>query len=653
MTTTSQTAILTIALAILPLAATSADLAGTVFRDKNRNGLRDPGEEGVAAMLEVFGTKDAGGVIDANLGVASDGSLVVGPSEIENGCYLLRLTPPAGFRLALPRADCPGQGLAHPVGTRRYGSPRGLIDRLRGGSLRYFALGDSIAEPVSGCAIFPRDATDYVKWLGQRLGCVGTGVVRENEAIGGMLTPDLLQPAGTCGPPNLPVPGDPGDRCDNIFDTIARGAELIAISIGGNDWRDAEPADQTEPFDPAEVQASVNLLLSARANLQEILSTLASELPTADVIVNSVYDPSAPTCASTDFHNLWIPIWDQMLREVTWGQGERFGVAEVYPEYAHQDVNGGNCCGRRDAICLPGVDGIHPNVDGAEMHLEKVWDAVGGVSLGPKDGIAATSNPNVDFPVVELVATRFPSAFDDRTTGVTTPDAVFARDDAGATVPAGVGEFVVHGFDASPADIVPTHVVVAVRYRTVGTAGGGDPRDGHWLEASVDGNFQAPQFTVTGWNTMTPIVGAGPTAPAPNALPDVPQWREVRAFVSRQLSDDGRATGVYDFRAPDWADVATLAVRLRRDVRGGVDPVAIEWDAAWIEVYGYRSSGLTVYRSSTAQNLLTSPFTTVTGAPFDDVAAPVPVLFYAVSDGAGFPARIDLIRQGAGVRIGW
>src|SRR6185369_2006928 len=125
-------------------------------------------------------------------------------------------------------------------------------------------------------------------------------------------------------------------------------------------------------------------------------------------------DNRAGTCASSDFHRVWAPIWNQVIRDVTWGQGERFAVAEVYPEYAHEDLRlgGGACCGATGQVCL---DGIHPTAAGAKRHLEKVWDAAGGVALGPRDGIGATSNPDLTFPAEELVAVRWPTAWDDRT----------------------------------------------------------------------------------------------------------------------------------------------------------------------------------------------------------------------------------------------
>jgi hypothetical protein len=219
-----------------------------------------------------------------------------------------------------------------------------------------------------------------------------------------------------------------------------------------------------------------------------------------------------------------------------------------------------------------------------------------------------------------------------------------------------VSELVLSGFDALPAAIIPTQVVAVVRYRT--SAASTETPDGHFFEVSVDGSFAAPGVEVTDWNAVVPIVGAGTNAPAPNALPHVPEWREVRATVSRNLRDDGRAVGRYRFDPPDWTDIANLAIRLRTTTRGVPDAVDIEWDAAWLEVYGYRASGpLNVYRSAVSDQLV-DPANAVGAAtlgPFDTVAPASPILFYAVDDGSGSnPAVIWMVAEpGALARIYW
>ena len=646
----SRTAALLALLALLaPIrTANAADLSGLVFRDKNGDGRQDPGEEGLDATIEVFGRSDAAGTLDINLVTAADGSFFLGPADIGDGCYVVRVQPPAGFRLGRARRDCPAPGLGHPVvGARRYASLPYLIDRLRGGSLLHISLGDSINEPASLCTLFPRDNTDYIGWLGERLACIAPTAMTDNEAIGGKETRHLLETAGTCEPPALPVPGDPGDRCDNVHDTIARTPDLVTVSIGGNDWLGSEPSQQSEPFPMSEVQVSVEALLDARRNAQEILAALATELPTTDVMVNTVYDNAAPSCASTDFHNIWIPMWNQMLRDLVWGQGASFSVVEVYPEYGHEDLNGADCCGEEDLIC---GDGVHPVHEGAEVHLEKAWDALGGVNLGMRDGIGATSNPDLLFPAEELVAMRPATEVASSTAGVIDPTAALIADDRGALVPTG-DEIVLRAFDAVPAGIIPTHVVVAVRYRT--TAAVASEPDGHFFDAATDGAFAVPAFTVTGWNTITPILGAGSNAPAPNAIPDVPEWREVRALLTRNLADDGRATGQYSFPVIDWIDVATLAVRLRVEARGAADGRQIEWDAAWVEVYGYVDpGGYTVFRDPVAPPV--TPLATTSVSPFDEMPPVAPVLYYAVDDGAGQPAVIHMTREAMGsVRIRW
>ena len=654
-------AVLLIPVLVAPAAVVAAELGGTVFHDKNGDGLRDPGEAGLVTTVELFGRGDSRGPLDSTFVTGVDGRFFIGAADVDDGCYATRVTPPPGFRFGQPNRGCPGAGLAAPVGTRRYGAPQHLIDALRMGALTHVGLGDSIAEPASLCTIFPLDNTDYLKWLKDRLECTGVAVDHRNEAIGGKLSHDLLLPAGSCQWPLVQDPLQQEDqRCNNVYDAVAMNPELITISIGGNDWLGAEPDEsaQSEPFDPIDLQRSVEALLSARANLQETLAMLATELPTSDVVVNTVYDNWASSCASTAFHNIWIPVWNQMLRDGVWGHGDRFQVAEIYPEYAHQDLNGGNCCGQRDRIC---GDRVHPNRDGALMHLEKVFDAAGLVNLGPRDGIAATTNLDLNFPMLELVTVREPSVVTDRTAGTTSPDAVLVADNAGAEVVAGDGELVVSGFDAAPDGVDILKVVVAVRYHTRADQPqpGADPLDGHYFEASTDGGFLPPQYTVTGWNTVVPIVGAGATAPQPNALPDVPAWREVRATLTKNLLDDGRARGYYEFPALDWNDVATLAVRLRWADAGNPDPERyVVWDAVWLEIYGCRRvpQDFNVYRATSPVNLIDPGnfLAFAPSGPYDDLAVPSdPLLFYAVDDGAGNPAVIRMTGDLADVRIHW
>ena len=636
------------------LAATSAsaaDLSGVVYHDRDGDGLYGGGDVGLRATVEVYGQPDVGGAIDLNVVTASDGSFMVGAADIVDGCYATRVTLPFGYRLGRVANDCPGLSLGHPVGTRRYGAPRHLIDHLRAGALLHVGLGDSIAEPASFCTVLPQDNTDYLKWFVERLQCIAPGAINDNAAIGGKETFDLLMPAGTCEAPLVQVGPD---RCDNVFDTVAKDPQLVTLSIGGNDWLGSIPADVTEPFDPAEVQVSIDSLIDARRNLQEILAHLATELPTTDVVLNTVYDNAAYDCGGADFNDIWAPLWNRMLREQTWGHGERFGIAEVYPEYAHLDLNGANCCGDQDRICLPGVDGIHPTREGAEIHREKVWEAAGGVNLGPKDGIGASSNPDLSFAAEQLVAMRLPGVAEPGA-GVADAGAALVRDNRGARIATDGGELVVRGFDAMPRGITPTRVVVAVRYRTTGAPAAVEA-DAQVFDAAVDGLFRPPDYTVTGWDTVVPILGAGRNAPQPNTMADVRDWREVRATLTRNLDDDGRASGRYDFPRVDWVDLETLAVRFQGRQRGAPDAVEVVWDAAWIEVYGTRTPGLFGLHRATDPSVVADPASVVdpeAATPYEDLPPPSPLTFYAVDDGAGQPAVIQLVRRPFGVAITW
>jgi len=644
-------AVFTAAVVLGATAGSAADMSGVVYHDRDGDGVIGAGDVGLGATIEVFGQPDIGGPIDLNVLAAPDGTFVVSSADIVDGCYATRVTLPYGFRLGRVTGDCPGSSLGHPVGTRRYGAPRHLIDHLRASSLLHVGLGDSIAEPASFCTLFPLDTTDYLKWMVERLRCIAPGALNDNNAIGGKETFHLLAPAGTCEPPL--VQSGP-DRCDNVFDAVAKDPQLVTISIGGNDWLGTRPTDVTEPFDPAEVAASIDALIDARRNTQEILAYLATELPTTDVIFNTVYDNSAYDCSGDDYNDIWVPIWNQMMRDAVWGHGERFGVSEVYPEYAHLDTNGADCCGDRDRVCSPALDGIHPTEEGAEIHLEKVWEAAGGVNLGPKDGIGAGSNPDLTFAAEQLVAVRSPTLAEPGA-GVVDPDAALVRDGRGALVAVGRGELVVRGFDAMPRGITPTRMVVVVRYRTVGSVPALEP-DAQVFDAAIDGLFRPPEYTVVGWDTVVPILGAGSNAPQPNALSAVPDWREVRATLTRNLDDDGRVTGHYRFSRIDWIDVETLAIRFQGRIRAAEDAVEVEWDGAWIEVYGTRSPGLFGLHRTADPSAVADPSSLVdpqASAPYEDLPPRAPVLYYGVDDGAGQPGVIQLVRRPHVVALHW
>ena len=315
--------------------------------------------------------------------------------------------------------------------------------------------------------------------------------------------------------------------------------------------------------------------------MQEILSSLVSELPGADVEINTVYDNLASSCNTTDFHAAMPPIWNQMLRHLAWGQIRPVNVAEIAPELAHEDVLRATCCGEQGMICP--LDDIHPNADGADIIQHAIMETLGRVT------VPAAGATGFDIGALKLVATLAPTTSRIIGGAPIAPDAALVLDGAGAQV--GAGDVLELSGFALPPDIMPVRIVVGVRYKT--TAAFTD--DTHLFDASLV-DFAAPQYTVTGWDTVTPIVGGSGTAgnigtpSAVNALKNVTQYRDASAMVTKNAIDDGRVTGFYSWPLPDAADVSALKVRLRVTAVGAPDAARVDWDGAWLWVFGTSSS---------------------------------------------------------------
>src|SRR4030095_14399727 len=137
---------------------------------------------------------------------------------------------------------------------------------------------------------------------------------------------------------------------NNVFRILETQPHLITISAIGNDMLDVDPpANPTQ----ADVNKTVAEILDARQNLQETLSVLTSQIPSADIVLNSLYDNLAYNCStgnSTSFHRAWLPIVDRILRDLAWGQARRVTINEMAAEFAHEDQVGG-CTGFEGKIC--------------------------------------------------------------------------------------------------------------------------------------------------------------------------------------------------------------------------------------------------------------------------------------------------------------
>jgi hypothetical protein len=380
--------------------------------------------------------------------------------------------------------------------------------------------------------------------------------------------------------------------------------DLVSISIIGNDLLDVDPGSGASQTDTNRAVAEV---LDARQNLQEVLSTLVSELPDADIMLNTLYDNEAYNCYTgdpSDFHRTWIPIVSRILRDTAWGQMRRVSNAEVAAEFAHEDQLG-NCTGFDGLICrdLFGFDNIHPTDTGYDVVLEKVWEGSGGVSLGPNDVLGRSAITGADYGMLRRVRRLLPTTW--QVTGgasAADPEAAFSEQDDGTpariTLGAGAEEFRLGGFPDWYDEVQIVRVVAGVRYRTSGAV----VDDFYRAEASVSGQFRPDaghDYTPTDWNFFTPIVGGGgPDQPVENpdyplakvlARPDVAAYREASALLTKNpLLPQGAAD--YEWPAITHAELATTEVRFAAApvaATPGNDAYQVELDYAWLDLYGW------------------------------------------------------------------
>jgi lysophospholipase L1-like esterase len=567
-------------------------VSGTAFEDRNANGIRDAGEPALPGVnVTVYGTRDVGGALEQTVATAADGGFTVTPG---NGCYLLDAADPAGWRQSFTRADSvidTTPGYVAPIGFSRFAKFDQAIAGLKTGGYRYTALGDSISYNFNFCG-FP-ESFWYSKRIRDRLACTAPGATVTLDQAGqvGQRTDDLLV-------------DDTADN-NNVFRVVALSPppKLITISMIGNDLRDVDPSGTPTQ---AQVNKAVDEILDSRQNLQEVLSTLTSRLPTADISLNTLYDNLAYNCYSTDstdFHRKWLPIVNRILRDLAWGQTRRGSVNEVAAEFAHEDQNV-QCTGFDQLICqFSTLDSIHPTNDGYKVVLEKVWEAGGGVNIGPKDVNGRTGFSGVDYGYLKKVRRVYPSSFQ-TANGATVANGASAFDEndaqATASIQLGIGqeEFRLSGFPDFYDEDQIVKVIAGVRYRTSGTV----TDDFYRIEVSPTGTFRPPpgySFTTTNWNFYTPIVGGGgPNAPASNAdyptekllaFPNIATMRDVSATLTKNPVL-GAGAGDYDWPAITRSDLATTVFRVVSAPVANTpgDAYKVELDVAWLDLYGWQ-----------------------------------------------------------------
>ena len=573
--------------------AAAQSVSGSAYEDRNANGIRDAGEPALPGVsVTLFGTPDGGGAVDQTVPSAPDGSFAFAPGA---GCYLVSPRDPEGWRLSWTRqarVNDSTPGYVFPVGFSRFAKADQGLANLRSGVYRYSAMGDSIAWNFNFCS-YPEQFW-YAKRIRDRLACAapGASITLDQAAVKGEHSDDLLV--------------DDTADLNNVFRIVELQPELVTISMIGNDLLDVDPAG-TPTQD--QVNRAVAEVLDARQNLQEALSTLTSQIPGADIVLNSLYDNLAYNCYtgnSSQFHRTWLPIVNRILRDLAWGQARRASVLEAANEFAQEDQSGA-CTGFDGMICrdIFALDQIHPTNNGYTILREKGWEALGGVNLGPKDANGRTSQ-TADFGFLRHLRRVAPSIWEVRSgASVTDAEAAFDGNDGGATasISLGIGaqEFRLGGFPDWYDEDVIVKAVAGVRYRTSGTVSD----DFYRMEASVNGAFRPPTghpYSPTDWNYYTPLVGGGgPNAPVENpdyptakllAVPNVASLREVTATLSKNPT---LPTGANDYVWPAviQSDLATATLRVAAApvaFTSGNDLYTVELDAGWIDLYGWQKA---------------------------------------------------------------
>jgi hypothetical protein len=581
-------------LALLAISPVAAQISGTVFEDRDGDGVHDTGEPTLEGLeVALYGSPDGGGFVDQTSYTNNDGFFSFAPG---NGCYLLSISDPDGWRMSQNREDGFVEGTAlyaAPVGQPRFAKLDQAISNLRAGGIRFSSMGDSIAWNFNVCG-YP-EAFWYSKQVRSRIACTDSlaSVTLDEAAEKGEHTDDLLV--------------DETNNLNNVFRIIELQPELIAISIIGNDLLDVDPgAGPTQE----ETNRAVAEVLDARQNLQEVLSTFITQLPAADIVLNTLYDNEAYNCYSgnpSDFHRIWVPIVSRILRDTAWGQVRRVSNAEAAAEFAHEDQSG-TCTGFDSLICRDffGFDNIHPTNPGFSVVREKLWEAAGGINLGPLDALGRTSIGVADYGYLRRVRRLLPTAWEVRDgAAVVNGDAALDDQDGEApaqiTLGAGTEEFRLSGFPDWYDEIQIVRVVAGVRYRTTGTVND----DFYRMEASLTDSFRPDPghaYTPTSWNFYTPIVGGGgPNQPPENpdypgakvlAFPDVPSYRDVSAMLTKDPTLPPEASD-YEWPAVTHEELATTTIRVATApvaATAGNDGYQIEFDYAWLDLYGWEKA---------------------------------------------------------------
>ena len=482
--------------------------------------------------VRLFGTTGLGGGVDQTVATGVDGSFLFSPGD---GCYLVSPIDPLGWRMGPTRADRfleSTPGYLPPVGRPRFAKLDQAIANLQSGSYRQSALGDSIAANFNvfcgGISFW------YNAQLQSRLGCAsGVAVTLDEAAVLGEHTDDLL-----VDDPDL----------NNVFRMIEIQPDLITLSFIGNDLLNVDPGDGGTQQD---VDRAVAEVLDARQNLQEALSAFTSEIPAADVVLNTLYDNEADDCSPSGFHRVWLPIVDRILRDLAWGQTRRVSINEVAAEFAQLD-QAGDCTGFDGLICQFFADLIHPTqIGGYPVVAEKLWESAGGgVTLGAADVLNRSSFEEVDYGYLRRVRRLHPTTWEIRNGAIVVdPSAALDGSDGGAPARIelgnGIEEFRLAGFADWFDEIQIVRVITGVRYRTSGERGGRSLPDGGLRDRGVPSTarLQLHANQLEFLHTDRRWRGTVPTGREPGLRQRTDAGRSQRACLPRGVGDGVQESG--------------------------------------------------------------------------------------------------------------
>ncbi|MBZ0272382.1 hypothetical protein K8I61_10115 [bacterium] len=244
--------------------------------------------------------------------------------------------------------------------------PRRLPEAVREGHVTVVSLGDSIGR--EGSPPYPDRLAAHLSGLAD--------VTLHNIHYGGSTTFDWL-------------PGSERGHFEDRFLPLAADADLITVTIGGNDMQVFLPPD--DPYDVIGILknffAHPEYALEIPDRVVQVLDAVRDAAPQAD-IVYIVY-PNFP------YSNYWYgPALGLGPMIAWWGAGAMDWLRER--SAALDDIIVADTLGALSWVWLDDylIDEVHPSPLGAQVYADIIFDALGGVVIDE----APTPGPGAVYP---------------------------------------------------------------------------------------------------------------------------------------------------------------------------------------------------------------------------------------------------------------